>query len=272
MKPYLYHSSAAPGPDGQVLALSSREAGWRYLEFQAFRLQPGQVLHGLTGRREECVVLLGGRADLSAGTREYPGTGDRSDVWEQRPPYALLVPPNLTYSVRALTACHLAVCGSPAPAGGKAQLITPEAMVREERGEGQTRRVIRHILPPAAQAKRLILVEVYTPAGNWSSFPPHKHDTEDPPHEAYLEEVCYYQIRPSKGFALQRLYTDDRSLDLALAPGDGDLVRVPRGYHPVAATPGHDCYCLNVMAGPGRAWNFRVDPDYADLMSWHNPS
>jgi 5-deoxy-glucuronate isomerase len=167
---------------------------------------------------------------------------------------------------------HLAVAGAPAAAGGAARLITPEEIVAEERGEGQTYRYIQHLLPTTAPAARLILVEVYTPAGNWSSFPPHKHDTEDPPRESYLEETYYYQMRPATGFALQRVYTADRSLDESVAPGHGDLVLVPRGYHTVAATPGHDCYYLNVMAGPTRAWNFQVDPAYAALMTWRKPA
>ena len=112
---------------------------------------------------------------------------------------------------------------------------------------------------------------MYTPAGNWSSFPPHKHDTDDPPAESYLEETYYFRIAPPTGFALQRVYSADEDMDETLAASDGDLVLVPRGYHVVANSPGHECYYLNVMAGVGRAWNFSLDPAYAALMNWTKP-
>jgi 5-deoxy-glucuronate isomerase len=146
--------------------------------------------------------------------------------------------------------------------------VPPEEILVEARGTGQTARKIHHLLPPTAEAGRLIAFEVFTPGGNWSSYPPHKHDTEDPPREALLEELYFYRFARPQGFAFQRVYTPDRSLDEVMAPGDGDLVLVPAGYHPVGAPAGYDCYYLNVMAGPNRAWHFSVDPDHAWLMNW----
>ena len=110
---------------------------------------------------------------------------------------------------------------------------------------------------------------MFTPGGNWSSYPPHKHDTEDPPVESRLEEIYFYRFARPEGFAFQRVYTPDRSLDESLAPGDGDVVLVPRGYHPVGVPAGYDCYYLNIMAGPTRAWHFTIDPDHAWLMDWN---
>jgi len=138
----------------------------------------------------------------------------------------------------------------------------------ETRGSGVTERRIHHLLPPNAEAGRLILFEVFTPGGNWSSYPPHKHDTEDPPREAYLEELYYYRFARPEGWAFQRVYTADRSLDEAFTPSDGDVILVPRGYHPVGMPAGYDGYYLNVMAGPTRAWHFTLDPDLAWLMDW----
>jgi 5-deoxy-glucuronate isomerase len=112
---------------------------------------------------------------------------------------------------------------------------------------------------------------VVTPGGNWSSYPPHKHDTNDPPRERQLEELYYYRFRRPRGFAFQRVYTADRSLDEAITPMDGDAVLVPRGYHPVGVPAGYDCYYLNVMAGPIREWRFTIDPDHEWLMDW-NPN
>jgi 5-deoxy-glucuronate isomerase len=104
------------------------------------------------------------------------------------------------------------------------------------------------------------VVEVITPAGHSSSYPPHKHDDEQPPLETQLEETYYHRLNPPQGFAFQRVYTDDRSLDEAMAVEDHDVVMVPRGYHPVVAPHGYDLYYLNVMAGPHRHWVFRNDP------------
>ena len=254
-----------------VLAVPG-DAGLEYIHFAAHDLPAGAMLDGDTNGTETAFVVLGGRCVITAGGETY-SLGQREDAWERTPPYVLLLPPGTRCSVRAETALKVVVAA--ATIGGAVpvppRLITPDQITAEERGQGQTYRYIHHLLPPSAEAARLILVEVYTPAGNWSSFPPHKHDTEAPPAESLLEETYYFRINPPTGFALQRVYTPERDVDEALAPGDGDLVLVPRGYHPVAATPGHDCYYLNVMAGPTRAWNFQVDPDYAHLMNWTPP-
>jgi 5-deoxy-glucuronate isomerase len=112
-------------------------------------------------------------------------------------------------------------------------------------------------------AESLLVTEVVTPRGHWSSYPPHKHDTDDPPNETQLEETYYHRLRPVDGFAFQRVYTDDGDLDETIAVADGDTVLVPRGYHPVAAGARHDLYYLNVMAGPVRRWCTTVDPRYS---------
>jgi 5-deoxy-glucuronate isomerase len=130
------------------------------------------------------------------------------------------------------------------------------------RGSGNMEREVRPILMAERQVERLLVVEVLTPNGHWSSYPPHKHDRDALPEESYLEETYYHRLRPEKGFAVQRVYTDDRSLDETLAVRDGDVVLVPKGYHPVSAPPGYDLYYLNVMAGPTREWKFKNDPDH----------
>jgi 5-deoxy-glucuronate isomerase len=117
-------------------------------------------------------------------------------------------------------------------------------------------------------AGRLIAVEAYTPGGHWSSYPPHKHDTDDPPRESQLEELYFYRFARPTGFAFQRVYTADGSLDETMTATDGDVILVPRGYHVVGAAAGYSTWYLNVMAGPRRVWRFTVDPDHAWLMDW----
>ena len=265
-------SSPTSATDPSVLAVPG-DAGLEYIHFAAHDLPAGATLDGSTNDTETAFVILGGRCSINASDQTFANLGRRDDVWDRTPPYVLLLPPSTPCAVHAESDLKLVVAA--ATIGEKTpvppRLITPDQIAVEHRGEGQTYRYIHHLLPPSAEAARLILVEVYTPAGNWSSFPPHKHDTEFPPTESLLEETYYFRVDPPTGFALQRVYTSDSSVDEALAPGNGDLVLVPRGYHPVAATPGHECYYLNVMAGPTRAWNFQVDPHYAHLMNWTPP-
>ena len=124
-------------------------------------------------------------------------------------------------------------------------------------------RTIHDILMEAQPAETLLITEVLTPGGHWSSYPPHKHDTHDPPRETYLEELYYHRLRRPDGWAVQRVYARDGSLDVSVAVRDGDCVLVPRGYHPVSAAPGFDLYYLNIMAGPLRQWRVTLDEDVA---------
>ena len=166
----------------------------------------------------------------------------------------------------ATTDCELALCSAPAEGRLKARVIAPSEVGTLTRGSGSNARHIRNVLPEDAEAESLLVVEVITPGGNWSSYPPHKHDRDALPYETYLEETYYHRLKPPQGFAFQRVYTDDRSLDETLTVADGDVVLVPKGYHPVGAPHGYDLYYLNTMAGPKRVWRFHNDPAHEWLM------
>jgi len=168
--------------------------------------------------------------------------------------------------VEAVTSLELAVCSAPAEKGVAPRLIRPEDAEASTRGKGNMERTITNILMEDQPAERLLVVEVITPGGHWSSYPPHKHDREALPEESYLEETYYHRVQPDQGFALQWVYTEDRSLDETLTVGDGDAVLVPRGYHAVSAPPGYGLYYLNVMAGPVREWKVMNDPDHEWLL------
>ena len=141
-----------------------------------------------------------------------------------------------------------------------ARLIGPDTIESLTRGSGTNTRHVQNILPETEPAHSLLVVEVITPPGHWSSYPPHKHDRDALPDESLLEETYYHRLDPAQGYAVQRVYTDDRSLDETMAVEDRDVVLVPRGYHPVGAPHGYRLYYLNVMAGPRRIWRFRNDP------------
>jgi 5-deoxy-glucuronate isomerase len=244
---------------------------WRFIHFEARRLNGGERVDGDTAVNETALVVLGGSVTIDAGGEQFEIAG-REDVWARTPASLVLLPPQTQYALRAQSHCEVIITGAEARSAAKPRLIGPDDILVERRGEGQTLRYVHHLLPPSAEAERLILVEVYTPPGNWSSFPPHKHDIDDSPRESYLEEIYYYRLDPPTGFALQRIYTAEEEVDESIAACDGDLVLVPRGYHVVANTPGHECYYLNVMAGIGRAWTFSLDPAYASLLNWSKPA
>ncbi|MBB6734829.1 5-deoxy-glucuronate isomerase [Cohnella zeiphila] len=252
----------APDADGRVLAVTPESAGWTYVGFEVYRLRPGQRLLRETGEREAALVLLSGKANASTADGQWEGIGRRMNVFERIPPYTVYVPSGNRFDVEAVTELELAVCWAPGAGTYPSRLIGPEDVGFEERGEGHTLRYIHNILPEQKPADSLLVVEVFTPGGHWSSYPPHKHDRDALPEESLLEETYYYRVQPGQGFAVQRVYTDDRSLDETLAPRDGEAVLVPCGYHPVSAPPGYDVYYLNVMAGPIRQWKFHNDPDH----------
>ena len=250
-----------PDEGGRVINVTPESAGWQYVGFQVLRLAAGRTVERSTGDEEVCLVLLEGFCNVSAGNDEWRGIGGRDSVFEG-PPCAVYLPPGTEYSVEADSYLELAVCSAPAEKGGEPFLVRPGDVEVEVRGSGNAERRVHPILMSEGQAERLLVVEVLTPGGHWSSYPPHKHDQENLPEESYLEETYYHRIQPPQGFALQRVYAGDRSLDETMTLVDGDTVLVPRGYHTVSAPPGYDLYYLNVMAGPVREWKFRNDPDH----------
>ena len=254
---------ALPEPDaaGRLVAVAPEAHGLGYVGLEALRLGAGDVSEVATGPREACLVPLSGTCAVSGTGGEWPEVGGRADVWAG-PPHGLYLPPEGHYRVEATSALELAIAFAPAERGVEPYVVTPDEIEVEVRGSGVKERRVHPIVMDARPAESILVVEVLTPGGHWSSYPPHKHDEDDLPRESLLEEIYYHRISPEQGFGLQRVYTADRSLDETLAFGDGDTVLVPRGYHTVSAPPGYDLYYLNVMAGPTRAWTFADDPDH----------
>ena len=251
-----------PGWSGTVMEIQAKAAGFDYLNFQVCRLAVGESQSGETGENELGMVVLGGRCSVSSSHGNWSEIGGRANVFSGMP-YALYLPPHSRFTVSAKTNCDLAFCYSVAEENHPARLVTPAEVEVEIRGGGNATRQINHILKPEFPAHRLLLVEVYTPSGNWSSYPPHKHDVHNPPGEVDLEEIYYYRMDRLEGYAIQRVYTPDRRLDAALTVRDGELVLVPEGYHPVVAAHGYNVYYLNVLAGSARSMAATDDPDYA---------
>jgi len=261
--PRLISSPTPRDSTGRILSVTPASAGWKYVGFDVYALRAGETLKNATGDRETCLVLISGRADVATKKNAWKNLGKRMSVFEKTPPYAVYVPNADEYAVTALTDLELAVCTAPGKGSYPARVIGPDQMGVEDRGVETTTRHVINILPESEPADSMLLVEVFTPNGNWSSYPPHKHDREALPEESFLEETYYFRVNPPQGFAMARVYTDDRSIDEALVVGDREVVLVPRGYHAVAAPPGYEVYYLNVMAGPTRKWKFIDDPVHA---------
>lgn len=252
---------------GKIVEVTPESAGWTHVGFAAHRLAAGEQLTLETGSRELCLVVLTGTVTVRVGEQTWEAIGERSSVFEDRSPYAVYVPLETTVSITAVNAAEVALCSAPATTHRPARLIEPSAMTRSVRGKGANTRYVCDILPQTAEADGLLVVEVVTPSGHSSSYPPHKHDSDNIPTESSLEETYYHRLNPAQGFAFQRVYTDDRSLDEAMAVENHDVVMVPRGYHPVTVPYGYDGYYLNVMAGPQRVWHFKNDPAHDWLMT-----
>ena len=250
----------APAGDGTILTVTPESACWQYIGFEVLQLRGEMIAHRDTGAREVCVVIISGTATVRSEHAEWTDLGGRADPWSGRPDAAYM-PPRTRFEIEGNA--EVALCWAPAPSGGAApRVLLGEDIEVETRGYGAQERTIHPILMADREADSLLVVEVLTPGGHWSSYPPHKHDRDDPPRETSLEETYYYRVSPGRGFGLQRVYSHDRSLDESLAFGDRDCVLVPRGYHTVSAPPGYDVYYLNVMAGPRRLWAIVTDPDH----------
>ncbi len=248
--------------DGVIVAFEPESVGFEYVGFEVLALEAGGTAERSCGHRELCVVVISGVLHVASEHGEWFDIGGRSDPWAG-PPDAAYLPPESHVAVRAGEAgAEVALCWAPALRGATARVLPGEQIEVETRGRGSFERSIRPILMEDEGAGSLLVVEVLTPGGHWSSYPPHKHDHDDPPRQSLLEEVYYHRVKPGRGFGLMRVYDFETELDEALMFRDRDSVLVKRGYHTVSAPPGYDSYYLNVMAGPQRLWAVVNDPDH----------
>jgi 5-deoxy-glucuronate isomerase len=250
-----------------IVSVTPHSAGWRYVSFAAHKLAPGETLSFTDSSNELCVVVLTGIVSAQTEGFDWKEIGQRMSVFEDAAPYAIYLPPRAKLTVTAKTETELAVAGAPAKGELPPRLIEPASIRRTARGKGSNTRYVCDILPQDEPAESVLVVEVRTPSGNSSSYPPHKHDIDNIPTESLLEETYYHRIHPSQGFIFHRVYTDSRDIDESMAVEDRNVVLVPRGYHPVVVPHGYESYYFNVMAGPKRVWHFHNDPAHEWMLS-----
>ena len=239
------------------------------MHFAVRQLAPVKPWKSKTGKNECCLVLLRGHCRIDTNGTSYV-LGPRRDVFTEYP-YALYLPRGTTFTVHADVATELGDGRAPARASHPVRLVRPEDCGFEIRGGGNATRQIVDILPPAFPADRLLVCEVFTPAGNWSSYPPHKHDVDRPPGEVKLEETYYYRFADgdANAYGIQRLY--DTRADQVLTVRHGDVVLIRHGYHPFVTAYGYNAYYLNVLAGTRRSMAASDDPRYAAFRAWPSP-
>jgi 5-deoxy-glucuronate isomerase len=268
MTPLFLPAGTAAGLDPQVepVRITPDEAGWSYCGLEVIRLGPGDRRTWSTGGFEAAILPLSGSCSVEVGGRRFELLG-RESVFTAVSD-AAYVPIESEITVHSDRGGSLAVPMARAVRRFEPRYVAADDVPVEVRGAGIcTRQVNNFMAADVFEADRLIAVEVLTPSGNWSSYPPHKHD-ELRPGEVRLEEIYYFEVNGPDGFGLHRTYTADREIDETVSVRSGDVFLIPRGYHgPCIAAPGYDLYYLNVMAGPDeRAWCVCYDPAYAGLM------
>ena len=262
------------GETGEYIRVTPESAGWEHLGFAARLMKRGEGWAADSGELEYGLVVLGGVCSVHSSRGDWPVVGRRADVFSGMP-YGLYLPPKTSFRIKAVSD-HVDLAYGWAAAAGRhpPRLVTPRDVAIEIRGGGNATRQINSIFPPGFACERLVAVEVYTPAGNWSSYPPHKHDVHRGDAagrllEADLEEVYFYKIAPKQGYAIQRVYTNDARLNETIVAGNNQAVLVPEGYHPVAAAPGYTTYYLNFLAGSAQSLANSDDPTHAWIKdSW----
>ena len=271
----LVHPSTDPQDRDLILTVTHDSAGWDFISFQTRRLGMGNTWSFNSSENELAIIILSGSISVNSNRGSWEGI-ERENVWTSAAT-ALYLPRNTEFTITAARDSEFAVTWVPTDEDHEPWLIQPQDIPISIRGGDNVSRQINDLLPPGSPVHRLILVEVYTPSGNWSSYPPHKHDVhlEDESGnlvEADLEEVYFYKLDKPDGYAYQRVYTDESSplqkagypIDVLVRAENNCAVLIPEGYHPVVSAPGYTTYYLNVLAGSAQSLANQDDP----LHSW----
>lgn len=270
----LIHPEGSPNPE-IINEIHPEQAGWDTLHFQAHRFSPGFRWSFDTGENELALIVLEGKLAVDSNRGRWESIGGRRSVFTGLP-YALYLPRQTEFTVTALTQAEFAAAWVATSLDFQPRLVTPKDVWVEIRGGDHATRQIHSMLPPGFPCARLVVVEVYTPGGNWSSYPPHKHDRhiiapDGALLEADLDEIYYYRMDRPEGYAIQRVYTGADSplqragspIDATLTAYHNDIILIPEGYHPVSTPPGYNAYYLNILAGSAQSLAASDDPAYA---------
>ncbi|EIA19805.1 5-deoxy-glucuronate isomerase [Listeria fleischmannii] len=270
MSKLLVKPNAKPLFEGVTLIhdIQKENSSLSYVAFRMIDIKQGAVYHEEVTGKEVCVVAVTGKITVRTNSDVFQEIGTRESVFEKVPTDSVYAGNGERIEIVGVSdVARVALCYAPTEKSLPTRLIPASENTVEDRGKYQNKRHVHNILPDDSPiADSVLVVEVYTEGGNFSSYPPHKHDQDNLPNESFLEESYYHEMNPSQGFVFQRVYTDDRSIDETMAVLNRDVVLVPAGYHPVGVPDGYTSYYLNVMAGPTRIWKFHNDPAHAWIL------
>lgn len=246
-----------------IQEVTNKNAPLEYTGLKVLEMEQDNTYEEKLEKWEACVVALTGKITVSDDEQTFENIGTRESVFDKIPTDSVYVSNDKTFSVKAESDAKVLLAYAPSDNQLSTELIKADENSVEDRGKYSNKRHVHNILPDDdSRANSLLVVEVYTESGNWSSYPPHKHDQDNLPHESFLEEIYYHELNPDQGFIFQRVYTEDRDIDETMTAYNQDSVIVPKGYHPVGVPDGYQSYYLNVMAGPVRTWNFHNEKDH----------
>ena len=253
------------GEKGHIPVVSVGDGGLKLISFDLLLMDQGMEYGEDTGGSEACIVLLGGSATIESGGQVWENIGVREDVFAG-PGAAVYVPRDGGFSFKATNGpVEAAVLRTLTDQKHEPAYIPPDMVNIVHRGKDNWSRTVHDILDARTPAGNMLVGETFSPPGNWSSAPPHRHDVEDPPNETDHEEIYFFKCKPEQGFQLIRLYTDDYSLNTTYCVEQNDTVIIKEGYHPVAAGPGYRGYYLWLLAGKSRVIIPRDDPRHVWL-------
>lgn len=249
--------------------ITKENSSLKHIEAQVFHMKEKGDIHTELKSKEVCIVALSGKYNISDGSQEFENVGTRKTVFEKIPTDSVYIPCDKEATITCVEEGNIILCYSPSTDKNReTTFISADDNSIEKRGQYNNNRLVHNILDDKSNvSENLLVVEVYTNSGNWSSYPPHKHDQNNLPKESFLEETYYHELNPQQGFVFQRIYTDDKLLDETMAVYNQDMVIVPKGYHPVSVPDGYDSYYLNIMAGPVKTWKFHNEKDHEWILN-----
>ncbi|HOP94449.1 MAG TPA: 5-deoxy-glucuronate isomerase [Dictyoglomaceae bacterium] len=232
-----------------------------YIEFDIFKGERGDDYTFNSRDYEIGLVILSGKCNISVDSNRYHSIGARRNVFDGNA-YALYISNNKDVKIETLEPLEVAISKTRAKTEETVRLIRPEDVIIRDVGAYNWRRDVKDIIDNRINAKRLLIGETINPPGNWSSYPPHKHDRDNYPEEVKMEEVYFYKVNPPQGFGLQRVYTKEGDLNEVFLVENDTLLMIKKGYHPVVAAPGYQVYYLWTLAGDVRESIVYDDPDH----------
>jgi len=236
------------------------------LDFNRLILADGARFDGAIGEREALLVLFGGRCTVQIAGKTFARIGERPNPFAGKP-FAVYLPAGSSYTITAHSTLDAGICLAPSDLRTEPYLITPDMVVRVDAGAANFSRTLYNILTTSSQpelpAAKLLVGETFVPSGNWSTYPPHRHEVDNLPHEACHEEMYYFRVNPPEGFGLCRHYSPERGYDQTYTITDSTIFMAPHGYHTTCSAPGYTNYFLWFLAGTGRTQAVAFDPALA---------